>query len=125
MVRGITWTHIQSILDTLRSFRGPLFCKPVTGQELFFAVSYSKPALVATSRGGVKIWPGTILWCSNKSIQKCLALFSSITPSINELILLKVCCKKLLSRNINHLQGFSLSYNEPSHFGAVSSIWGF
>ena len=28
-----------------RIFRGPLFHKPVTGQELFFAVSYSKPAL--------------------------------------------------------------------------------
>ena len=31
-----------------RIFRGPLFHKPVTGQELFFAVSYSKPALVET-----------------------------------------------------------------------------
>ena len=28
-----------------RTFRGPLFPKPVTSQELFFAVSYSKPAL--------------------------------------------------------------------------------
>jgi hypothetical protein len=26
-------------------FRGPLFHKPVTGQELFFAVSYSELAL--------------------------------------------------------------------------------
>ena len=32
---------------SLRSvFRGPLFPKPVTGQELFLAVSYSKPALI-------------------------------------------------------------------------------
>ena len=29
-----------------RTFLGSLFPKPVTGQELFFAVSYSKPALV-------------------------------------------------------------------------------
>ena len=29
-----------------RIFRGPLFHKPVTGQELFFAVSYSKLALI-------------------------------------------------------------------------------
>ena len=29
-----------------RTFRGPLFSKQVTGQELFFAVSYSKPALI-------------------------------------------------------------------------------
>ena len=28
-----------------RIFRGPLFHKPVTGQGIFFAVSYSKPAL--------------------------------------------------------------------------------
>ena len=33
-------------LEAFRSFRGPLLLKPVTGQELFFAVSYSKPALV-------------------------------------------------------------------------------
>ena len=32
-------------LEPFRSFRGPLLYKPITGQELFFAVSYSKPAL--------------------------------------------------------------------------------
>ena len=47
MIRGIIWTHIKSInLESFSSFRGALFCKPVTGQELFFAVSYSKLALV-------------------------------------------------------------------------------
>ena len=43
--------HLDSYtisLKSFRSFRGPLFRKPVTGQELFFAVSYSKPALVFT-----------------------------------------------------------------------------
>ena len=34
------------ILESFRSFRGPLFYKLVTGQELFLAVSYSKLALV-------------------------------------------------------------------------------
>ena len=34
------------IQDQFRIFRGPLFHKQVTGQELSFAVSYSKPALV-------------------------------------------------------------------------------
>ena len=29
-----------------RTFREPLFPKPVTGQELFLAISYSKPALI-------------------------------------------------------------------------------
>ena len=33
-----------------RTFRGPLFPKPVTGQELFLAVSYSKPALRKISK---------------------------------------------------------------------------
>ena len=33
-------------LESFRSSRGPLFRKPVTGQKLFFPVSYSKPALV-------------------------------------------------------------------------------
>ena len=40
--------HLNSYtisLESFRSFRGPLFHKPVTGQELYFAVSYSKPAL--------------------------------------------------------------------------------
>ena len=32
-------------LESFRSFRGPLLLKPVNGQELFFDVSYSKPAL--------------------------------------------------------------------------------
>ena len=33
-------------LESFRSFRGPLLHKPVTGQELFFDVSYSKLALI-------------------------------------------------------------------------------
>ena len=32
-------------LESFKSFRGHLFCKPVTSKELFFAVSYSKLAL--------------------------------------------------------------------------------
>ena len=31
------------------SFEWPLFCKPVTGQDFFFAVFYSKPALFSNS----------------------------------------------------------------------------
>ena len=41
--------HLDSYtisLELFRSFRGPLFRKPVTGQELFFPVFYSKPALI-------------------------------------------------------------------------------
>ena len=40
--------HLDSYtisLESFRSFRGPLFLKPVTGQKLFFSVSYSKPTL--------------------------------------------------------------------------------
>ena len=32
-------------LESFRSFTGPKIPKPVTGQQLFFAISYSKPAL--------------------------------------------------------------------------------
>ena len=35
-------------LASFRSFRGPLIRKPVTGHELFLAVSYSKPALITS-----------------------------------------------------------------------------
>ena len=37
-------------LESFRSFRGPLLYKPVTGQELFFAVTYSKPALATNPK---------------------------------------------------------------------------
>jgi hypothetical protein len=44
---GIAQTHLESVWNPSGSSdRGPLLFKPVTGQELFFAVSYSKPALV-------------------------------------------------------------------------------
>ena len=35
MMREITWTNIQYLV-WFRFFRGPIFRKPVTGQELFF-----------------------------------------------------------------------------------------
>jgi hypothetical protein len=41
-------------LVPFRTFRGPLFPKPVTGQELFLAVSYSKPALASKKRSNQK-----------------------------------------------------------------------
>ena len=45
--------HLNSYtisLESFGSFRGPLVCKLVTGQELFFAVSYSKPALMCSTK---------------------------------------------------------------------------
>ena len=42
---GINLESFRIKLESLRSFRGTLLLKPVTGQELFFAVSHSKPAL--------------------------------------------------------------------------------
>ena len=41
MFMGITWTHLESVWNP----SGPLLHKAVTDQELFFVVSYSKPAL--------------------------------------------------------------------------------
>ena len=62
------------------TFRGPLFPKQVTGQELFLAVSYSKPALVedcSLNTQSVKLgktWKGmiflNILWNEMESYVK-------------------------------------------------------
>ena len=43
--KGFPWSSGINFIP-FRIFRGPLFHKPVTGQELFFDVCYSKPALV-------------------------------------------------------------------------------
>ena len=42
--KGFSWPFRINFIP-FRIFRGPLFHKPVTGQELIFTVSYSKPAL--------------------------------------------------------------------------------
>ena len=49
---GELWSTWKSRINFIpfRIFRGPLFYKPVTGQELFFAVSYSKPVLACLSK---------------------------------------------------------------------------
>ena len=50
--------HLDSYtisLESFKSFRGPLLRKPVTGQELFFAASYSKPALAPNAAESLKI----------------------------------------------------------------------
>ena len=44
--QGKNLNSFRISLESFRFFIGPLLLKPVTGQELFFAVSYSKPALV-------------------------------------------------------------------------------
>ena len=43
---GNTLPYLEISLESFGSFRGSLLHKPVTGEELFFAVSYRKPALV-------------------------------------------------------------------------------
>ena len=45
MIMGLTWTHLESLWNPSGPSEVPLLYKPVTGQELFFAISYSKPAL--------------------------------------------------------------------------------
>ena len=50
-------------LVPFRTFRGPLFPKPVTGQDLFFAVSYSKPALRGKLISGHWVPLKRRLWC--------------------------------------------------------------
>ena len=47
---GYNLDSFRISFESFRSFRGPLLLKPVTVQELFLAVSYSKPALVPSKR---------------------------------------------------------------------------
>ena len=52
-------------LVPFRTFRRPLFPKPVTGKELFFAVSYSKAALnssycCAAPSSSSNLWKGLV-----------------------------------------------------------------
>jgi hypothetical protein len=49
MIMVITYSFRIS-MEYFTSFRGPLLLKPVTGQELFFADSFSKPALPHASK---------------------------------------------------------------------------
>jgi hypothetical protein len=45
MIMGLTWTHLESLSNPSGPSEVPLLYEPVTGQELFFAISYSKPVL--------------------------------------------------------------------------------
>ena len=63
-----------------RIFRDPLFHKPVTGQELFFAVSYSKPVLVKKCLFQIDaymFWPNLIK--KSVTVSKCLRY--KLTPT--------------------------------------------
>ena len=44
MIKGITPAYLGHLVS-FRTFRCPIFTKPVTGHELFLVVSYGKPAL--------------------------------------------------------------------------------
>ena len=69
LIRDDQGNHLDSYtisLESFRSFRGPLFRKPVNGQELFLAVSYSKPTLA------IKVSWLKALLCSMSTVQSYL-----------------------------------------------------
>ena len=53
MKLSYSYHHLGSVLVPFRTFRGSLFPKPVTGQELFLAI-YSIPTLVKKLAGMLK-----------------------------------------------------------------------
>ena len=57
-VHGKNLASFRISLESFRSFRGPLIFKTVTGQKVFFAVSYSKSALARPKvyESGQKNW---------------------------------------------------------------------
>ena len=46
--QGATQTHLNSMRNYSETFRGPLFHRPVTGQELFLDTRYNEPALIVS-----------------------------------------------------------------------------
>ena len=51
MIMAVTYTHLESVWNPSGPSEVPyLLLKLVTSQELFFVVSYIKPALVHTSQ---------------------------------------------------------------------------
>ena len=95
------WDSFRISLESFRPFRVPLLLKPVTGQELLFTVSYSKPALVAISiytnrflkssfsEKATKIWKNLslVLTLLSKSQNKW-DIFFKLSPSHNVLTLI-------------------------------------
>ena len=70
------WSSRISLVP-FRTFRGPLFPKPVTGQELFFAVSYSKLGL-----GQKSLMRLSILWLLKYITDKSVIFYTKFLNSI-------------------------------------------
>ena len=84
--------HLDSYtisLESFRSFRGPLFCKRVTGQKLFFAVSYSKLAL-AEQVGGVN---QELEDMKNQRIRTEIVIYTRTRTHISESFTASTCTK--------------------------------
>ena len=90
------WSSRISLVP-FRTFSGPLFCKPVTSQELFWAISYRKLALTRMPQ-----------WCISKNlVQKIVVLefnmknnmfinfwiFFSVSVTSNKILLLHTISK--------------------------------
>ena len=82
---GNTLDSFRVSWESFRSFRGPLLLKSVTGQELFFAVSYSKPALVIRLRRSnyksrtwivffifMKKWNNSLFPVCRRKLRRCI-----------------------------------------------------
>ena len=79
-------------LESFRSFRCPLFRKPVTGQELFFTVSYSKPALVFSFKSSfITAYINTFI-----GFIKSINLYNQLPKWVKETFLLE---KKMMQWN--------------------------
>ena len=59
--KWFTWSSRINFIS-FRIFRGPLFHKPLIGHELFFAVSYSKPALVVVANSNTVLKQNLLQW---------------------------------------------------------------
>ena len=97
MIRGIIWTHIQSGWNHSGPseqicFRGPLFCKPVTGQGLFCCflqqtgsnTNYNQPNTLARHETLSIVYLKAVALHTNLSVNQVYALTSkyinTVTP---------------------------------------------
>ena len=104
-IKGALLTSVPSKINfrPFRIIRGPLFHKPVIGQELFFSVSYSKLALERLYRA---TYVQGLIHSIDIIVQHALYLHCPIFLSSIKILRVRVCItkfrkKKFLSRGRN------------------------
>ena len=108
------WSSMISLLPS-RTFRGSLFPEPITSQELFFAISYCKPALI------VEWWFSGLM----NSIHEEHCLLFKIFHFLTLIVLILAFVSSVDIFPLPFLKWFknSLGYNFTFNSSFLFSIW--